>query len=73
MDCTATHLPYSATGCFSKIVTDYLERSSSLRSFYEHDVTLDGVRAAIRASTSNSDASMTESATWNIWMWDLEA
>ena len=49
MDCTATHLPYSATGYFSKIVTDYLERSSSLRSFYEHDVTLDGVRSAIQA------------------------
>jgi bacillithiol biosynthesis cysteine-adding enzyme BshC len=49
MDCTATHLPYSATGYFSKIVTDYLERSPSLRSFYEHEVNLDGVRSAIRA------------------------
>jgi len=49
MVCTATHLPYSATGYFSKIVQDYLERSPSLRSFYEHDVSLDGIRSAIAA------------------------
>jgi bacillithiol biosynthesis cysteine-adding enzyme BshC len=49
MFCTATQLPYSATGYFSKIVQDYLERSPSLRSFYVHDVDLQGIQSAIAA------------------------
>jgi len=52
MDCTVTHLPYKATGYYSKIVLDYLERSSSLRPFYAHDVSLDGIRSAIAARNS---------------------
>src|SRR3989440_7940283 len=48
MDCTVTHLPYKATGYFSKIVTDYLDRSPALREFYGHEVSLDGIRDAIR-------------------------
>lgn len=47
MDCTSTHLPYKQTGFFSKIVTDYLDQSPLLRAFYEHDVSLEGIEAAI--------------------------
>ena len=47
MDCTSTHLPYKQTGFFSRIVVDYLDQSSSLRAFYEHDVNVEGIEAAI--------------------------
>jgi bacillithiol synthase len=47
MDCTATHLPYKQTGYFSKIVTDYLDQSPQLREFYEHEVSIKGIEAAI--------------------------
>lgn len=47
MDCTSTHLPYRQTGYFSRIVTDYLDQSPLLREFYEHEVNIDGIEAAI--------------------------
>lgn len=46
MDCT--YLPYQQTGYFSKLITDYLQRNEALRSFYEHEVSLDGIKAAIQ-------------------------
>lgn len=46
-DCT--YLPYEKTGKFSKIVTDYVSGSEDLRSFYQFDVDIEGVRAAIEA------------------------
>jgi len=49
MDCTVTRLPYKETGYFSKIITDYLDRSASLQPFYKHPVSLDGISSAIRA------------------------
>lgn len=47
MNCNATQLPYIATGYFSKIVTDYLQQSPSLRPFYQYEPTLSGIREAI--------------------------
>lgn len=47
MECTSTRLPYHQTGFFSKIVLDYLDQSSPLRAFYEHEVTLEGIGASI--------------------------
>ncbi|HYC30076.1 MAG TPA: bacillithiol biosynthesis BshC, partial [Chitinophagaceae bacterium] len=47
MDCTSTNLPYKQTGYFTKIVADYLDRSPLLREFYEHEVTIEGLQAAI--------------------------
>lgn len=47
MDCTSTFLPYAQTGYFSKIVLNYLEQSAPLRGFYEHEVNLEGIKAAI--------------------------
>lgn len=47
MNCNTTQLPYIATGYFSKIVTDYLQQSPSLRPFYEYEPGLQGIQAAI--------------------------
>jgi bacillithiol synthase len=56
MDCTFTSLPYAQTGYFSKIVLNYLEQSSPLREFYEHEVSLQGIEAAIEQRRSfNTD------------------
>jgi bacillithiol biosynthesis cysteine-adding enzyme BshC len=46
MDCT--YLPYQQTGYFSKLITDYLQGNGALLPFYEHEVSIDGVRAAIQ-------------------------
>lgn len=42
-----TRLSYESTGYFSKIVTDYLEQSASLRPFYVHPPTMGGVQKAM--------------------------
>jgi len=54
MDCTVTRIPYKATGHFSKIVIDYIERSESLQAFYTHEVSIEGVRSSIAARKSFS-------------------
>lgn len=41
---TATHLPYSQTAAFSKIVTDYLAGAEALRPFYSQPATLQGIK-----------------------------
>ena len=47
MNFTAKAIPYHQTGYFSRVVTDYLEGSESLRGFYEHPVSLNGLEAAM--------------------------
>jgi len=42
-----SYLPYSETGSFSKLVTDYLAKNSLLRSFYQFDTDKEGMRQAI--------------------------
>lgn len=49
MDCNSTNLSFEQTGYFSKIIIDYLNQSSTLRPFYTHPVSLEGIAAAIRA------------------------
>ncbi|HTQ64867.1 MAG TPA: bacillithiol biosynthesis cysteine-adding enzyme BshC [Puia sp.] len=49
MNCTVTHLPYQDTGYFSKIITDYLEQENFLRPFYQHPVSIEGIKSAIHA------------------------
>ncbi|MEO5648236.1 MAG: bacillithiol biosynthesis BshC, partial [Chitinophagaceae bacterium] len=46
---TAREIDYSATGYFSKIVTDYLDNSPKLSRFYSHKVSAAGIAAAIEA------------------------
>ena len=48
MDCTAQFIGYQKTGAFSRLVTDYLGGSETLRPFYTHPVSLQGLRDAIR-------------------------
>jgi bacillithiol biosynthesis cysteine-adding enzyme BshC len=49
MDWVSTHLPYSTTGYFSRIITDYLGQAGELSAFYAHPVSPEGFRAAIAA------------------------
>ena len=45
-DCT--YLPYQQTGYFSKTITDYLDKKETLQPFYQHEVSVEGIRAAIQ-------------------------
>jgi bacillithiol biosynthesis cysteine-adding enzyme BshC len=49
MDWTPHHLPYQQTGYFSKIITDYLEGAAALSGFYQHPVSMEGIRASLAA------------------------
>lgn len=40
-------IPYSHIGFFNKIVTDYIAGAAALNPFYEHSVTVDGLRDSI--------------------------
>jgi len=48
MNCTSNRLPYSATGYFSKIITDYLQQHPDLAPFYRHSPDFNGIEVAIR-------------------------
>lgn len=52
MDCNSTNLPFEQTGYFSKIIIDYLNQSPSLRPFYTHPVSPEGIASAIQARQS---------------------
>lgn len=43
----ADYLPYSQIKNFSKIVLDYIDEAKDLKSFYEHSVSIDGIKASI--------------------------
>ncbi len=47
MNTTAQFIPYSATGAFSTLVTDYISGSNLLQPFYRHPVSVAGIKAAI--------------------------
>ena len=49
MDWNPHHLPYQQTGFFSKIITDYLDGAPALRPFYEHPVSMEGIKASLEA------------------------
>lgn len=49
MDWTSTRLPYRQTGYFSRIITDYLDHTDTLRPFYTHAVNPEGLRQSIEA------------------------
>ena len=44
-DCTS--IPYQQTGYYSKTILDYLAEKEMLRPFYQHAVSLEGIKAAI--------------------------
>ena len=41
------YIPYSETGKFTKIILDYISESDSLKTFYQHPVSPDGIKSAI--------------------------
>lgn len=47
MKFSKTNIPYAATGSFARIVTDYVEGKESLHPFFQHPVSLAGVKGAI--------------------------
>jgi bacillithiol synthase len=47
MDIKTQFIPYGATGYFSKLLTDYIAGNPLLQPFYEHPVSIEGVKAAI--------------------------
>ena len=49
MDFISTRLPYSQTNTFSKIVLDYIDRSTALKPFFSHPPSLQGIQRAIDA------------------------
>ncbi len=44
---TSQYIPYSQTGKFTKIVVDYVRGANDLKEFYEHEVNIEGIKAAI--------------------------
>src|SRR5438045_5570157 len=49
MDCISARLPYRQTNHFTKIILDYLDHAESLRPFYAHVSSLQGIQKAISA------------------------
>ncbi len=49
MDQTANYLSYESTGYFTRVVSDYLSRSPTLKPFYQHLPDIDGIKHAIAA------------------------
>ena len=47
MESHCTHIPYSETGFFSRMVNDYLNNAATLQPFYQHTVSPAGIKAAI--------------------------
>lgn len=47
MDCIATRIPYRQTGAFTRIAMDYIDHAESLRPFFAHPVSLQGIQKAI--------------------------
>lgn len=49
INCTPSRLPYSDTGYFSRIITDYLQQKEELAPFYKHTADTAGIEAAMAA------------------------
>ncbi len=47
MNTTAQFISYSSTGFFSTIISDYISGNELLKPFYNHPVSVDGIKAAI--------------------------
>jgi len=49
MDCIAARLPYRQTNHFTRIILDYLDHAESLKPFYLHQPSLQGIQKAINS------------------------
>ena len=48
MNCTVSLLPYRQTESYSRIVLDYINQQESIKDFYKHPASIDGIKAAIK-------------------------
>ncbi len=49
MQINCTHIPYSSTGYFSKLVIDYLNGAETLTDFYNQSPNLEGIKSVMEA------------------------
>lgn len=49
MDCIPHYIPYQSTHSFRGITLDYILADEKLKSFYEHPVSIEGIKASIEA------------------------
>lgn len=54
MKTTSTHVSYRETNAFSKLVLDYLSNEETLKPFYKHPPTIDGIKQAIEAKKNTT-------------------
>ncbi len=47
MDCKSTRIPYRQAGVFSRIVLDYIDQEESIKPFFSHPPSLQGIQKAI--------------------------
>ena len=52
MQSDCTYLPYSSTGYFSTIVSDYISGQDDLKPFYDFAPAIEGVKAAVAKRSS---------------------
>lgn len=50
-----TYINYQATNSFSELIYDYLQGKDSLKKFYQHEPTIDGVQKAIQSRKAFSN------------------
>jgi len=48
MNCSSEVIDYKSTGYFSKMVADYIVANPLLTPFYEHSVSIDGIKSSIQ-------------------------
>lgn len=48
METSCTYIPYESTGYFSKLVIDYLHNKETLQPFYQHPVSIEGIKASVK-------------------------
>ena len=53
MNSTSQLISYNSTGFFSKIISDYISGNELLKQFYQHPVSIDGIKAAITERKKN--------------------
>jgi uncharacterized protein YllA (UPF0747 family) len=59
MNCTVSLLTYRQTESYSRIVLDYINQQESLKDFYRHPPSIDGIKAAIKERKSyNTDRTL---------------
>lgn len=54
MDCKVTYFSYGQTNYFSTLILDYIGQKNSLHPFFEYPVSIEGIKAAIKARENHT-------------------